>query len=134
MTNKEHYADYKWIKVKRYTDDPTKPWEDRYKSLDEHHLKETTFMIEEVRRLADKLDEYEKLKVENEKKALRADRFRSFLICWFGFSAIPTIILDFFVDKQTQLSYHPWILISVLLFGLGCSSLLTYFKWKKENE
>jgi len=129
MTNKEHYSDYKWIKVKRHTDDPTKSWEDRYKVLDEHHLKETTFLIDEVRKLADKLDTTEKQETELKKKEMRADRFRSFLIFWFGFSSIPIIILDFFVDKQTQLSYHPWILISTLLFGLGCSSLLTY--WRK---
>jgi hypothetical protein len=61
MTNKEHYSDYKWIKVKRYTDDESKSWEERYKSLDEHHLKETTFLINEVRSLADKLDVHETL-------------------------------------------------------------------------
>lgn len=56
MTNKEYYTDYKWIKVKRYVMDESKSWENRYKDLDEHHIKETTFLISEIRKLADTLD------------------------------------------------------------------------------
>lgn len=43
--------DYSWIKVKKYTDDPTKTWEERYKALEAHHEKETKFLIKEVERL-----------------------------------------------------------------------------------
>lgn len=51
------YDGYKWIKVKRYVDDPSLSWEERYKRLEEHHMKETTFLIEEVRNLARRLGE-----------------------------------------------------------------------------
>jgi hypothetical protein len=53
----DHYADFKWIKVKKYAMDESLSWEDRYRQLDEHHVQETTFLIEEVRKLAAKLDE-----------------------------------------------------------------------------
>lgn len=43
--------DYSWIKVPRFVDDPTKSWEDRFKTLEAHHERETTFLIEEVERL-----------------------------------------------------------------------------------
>lgn len=48
----QHYSNYKWIKVKKYVMDENKSWEERYKELDEHHLKETTFLISEIRKLA----------------------------------------------------------------------------------
>lgn len=56
MNYSDQYKDYKWIKVKRYTMDENKSWEERYKELDEHHVKETTFLIDEVRKLAALLD------------------------------------------------------------------------------
>jgi hypothetical protein len=46
---------WNWVKVKRYQDDPTKSWEDRYKALERHHLKETEFLIAKVRELAARL-------------------------------------------------------------------------------
>lgn len=46
---------YNWIKVKRHQDDPTKSWEERYKILENHHLKETEFLIRKVRELAARL-------------------------------------------------------------------------------
>ena len=52
----EHYAGYSWIKVPRYEDDPQLPWEERYQKLEAHHIQETTFLIEEVRRLARQLE------------------------------------------------------------------------------
>ena len=44
---------YSWIKVKRYEDDPSLSWEERYKRLEEHHMKETDFLIKKVRELAE---------------------------------------------------------------------------------
>lgn len=46
---------YTWIKVKRHQDDPSKSWEDRFKILEQHHLKETEFLIRKVRELAARL-------------------------------------------------------------------------------
>jgi hypothetical protein len=42
---------YKWIKVKRYKDDQTKSWEERYRELEKHHLEETTFLIAKIREI-----------------------------------------------------------------------------------
>lgn len=42
---------YKWIKVKRYEDDETKSWEERYKQLEKHHLEETSFLINKIHEL-----------------------------------------------------------------------------------
>lgn len=49
-------TDYSWIKVKRYVDDPSLSWEERYRRLEEHHEKETKFLIAEVERLRGKLE------------------------------------------------------------------------------
>ena len=40
--------DYSWIKVRRYVDDPTKTWEERYRTLERHHEAETKFLISEM--------------------------------------------------------------------------------------
>ena len=40
---------YKWIKVKRYVDDESLSWEERYKRLEKHHLEETNFLIDKLR-------------------------------------------------------------------------------------
>ena len=40
-----------WIRVARYRDDETLSWEERYKRLEQHHVEETTFLIERVRAL-----------------------------------------------------------------------------------
>ncbi len=42
---------YRWIKVKRFVDDPTLSAEERFKRLEEHHNRETTFLIDFVREL-----------------------------------------------------------------------------------
>ena len=55
--HRSHYQGYDWIKVKRYFDDPTLSWEERYARLAEHHRHETEFLIAEVRKLAAKLDD-----------------------------------------------------------------------------
>lgn len=40
-----------WIKVRKYADDPSKPWVERFHDLGRHHVEETAFLIEEVGRL-----------------------------------------------------------------------------------
>lgn len=42
---------YKWINVKRYQDDETKSWEERYRELEKHHLEETIFLIKKIREI-----------------------------------------------------------------------------------
>jgi hypothetical protein len=56
MTMTEYYQGYGWIKVKRFQDDETKSWEERFKALEAHHEKETNFLINEVRKLAEHYD------------------------------------------------------------------------------
>ncbi len=41
---------YTWIKVKKYKDDPSLSWEERYKRLENHHNQETIFLIEFIRK------------------------------------------------------------------------------------
>lgn len=40
---------YKWIKVKKYVYDEKLSWEEKYKKLEEHHIQETTFLINKIR-------------------------------------------------------------------------------------
>ena len=42
---------YRWIKVSPYKLNHELSWEERYKSLEKHHIEETTFLIEEIRKL-----------------------------------------------------------------------------------
>jgi hypothetical protein len=42
---------YKWIRVKKYKDDPTLSWEERYKCLEHHHITETSFLIDKIRNI-----------------------------------------------------------------------------------
>jgi hypothetical protein len=52
---------YDWIKVKKYEDDDSLIWLERYKKLEEHHKAETEFLINKCRELALKvLDEKRK--------------------------------------------------------------------------
>ena len=46
---------YKWIKVPKYNDDETLSWEERYKRLNDHHIEETTFLINKIRELVTSL-------------------------------------------------------------------------------
>jgi len=55
------YSGYGWIQVKQWKEKPAAPLADNYESLKKHHEKETTFLIEEIRKLAAKLDFKEKL-------------------------------------------------------------------------
>lgn len=57
MSYAEHYSTHKWIKVKRFERIEENSWEDNYNRLECHHQKETSFLIEEVRKLAALLDE-----------------------------------------------------------------------------
>jgi len=52
----KRYSDFSCIKVKRYVMDESLTWEERYQQLDEHHVKETQFLIDEVRKLAARID------------------------------------------------------------------------------
>jgi len=45
------YDGYGWIKVKKYSMDESLSWEERYKQLEQHHIEETTFLIDEIRKL-----------------------------------------------------------------------------------
>lgn len=56
ITKAKHYDGYGWIKVKRLQDDESKTWEERFKMLAAHHEKETTFLIKEIRKLAEEYD------------------------------------------------------------------------------
>jgi hypothetical protein len=49
------YSGYGWIKVKKYKIDESLTWEERYKQLEAHHIAETSFLIDEVRKLALKI-------------------------------------------------------------------------------
>ena len=60
MSLTQKYEGYKWVKVKRHTDDPSKTWEERFRALEEHHIKETTFLVDEVRKLAAEIDQIKK--------------------------------------------------------------------------
>jgi len=58
MTDKEEIlTSYKWIKVPRYQDDESLSWEERYHRLNQHHVKETTFLIEKIRKIVKELPE-----------------------------------------------------------------------------
>lgn len=56
MSRSEAYKGYGWIKVQRHKDDKSLPLEDRLESLQKHHIEETTFLIDEVRKLASEID------------------------------------------------------------------------------
>lgn len=43
------------IPIKKYEDNPTLSWEERYKKLDAHHLEETAWMIERIKTLTAQL-------------------------------------------------------------------------------
>lgn len=53
----KHGNDYSWIKIKRYVDDETLTWEERYNRLMKHHEEETKFIINKVFELSKKLNE-----------------------------------------------------------------------------
>ena len=51
VNKKEILETYKWIKVKKYKDDATLSWEERYRKLEQHHIEETTFLITKIRNI-----------------------------------------------------------------------------------
>lgn len=57
MTESEKYDGYKWIKVKRATAQRAGDVDPSTKVVsEEHHVEETSFLIEEIKKLAKKLD------------------------------------------------------------------------------
>jgi hypothetical protein len=48
--------DYSWIKVKQHKFDPEKSWEENYKSLESHHIKESEFLLAEIEVLLMEID------------------------------------------------------------------------------
>lgn len=52
----DQFNDYKWIKVKRYIKDESLSVEEQLKILEDHHIKETAFLINKVKELAKKID------------------------------------------------------------------------------
>lgn len=48
----KHYEGHRWIRVPKHDDDPTLHPDERYARLEEHHRRETEFLIAEVRKLA----------------------------------------------------------------------------------
>jgi len=44
--------DFSWIKVKRHIDDDSKSFQERLMILQEHHVKETEFLLNKCRELA----------------------------------------------------------------------------------
>lgn len=57
MTRTEDYEGHSWIKVRTFAFDPAVGYEANYRALLEHHQRETSFLIAEVRRLAGEVDE-----------------------------------------------------------------------------
>jgi len=56
MIDKEEILNsYKWIKVPKYRDDESLSWAERYRLLNEHHIRETTFLIEKLREIVKNL-------------------------------------------------------------------------------
>lgn len=53
------YSGHAWIRVKRFEVDETQSWEERFRALQKHHETETTFLIEEVRKLGTVLEQVE---------------------------------------------------------------------------
>lgn len=51
MSDFRNYSGYKWIKVDKHKFRPDISWEENYRDLEKHHVEETTFLIEEVRKL-----------------------------------------------------------------------------------
>jgi hypothetical protein len=42
---------YKWIKVKKYVEDKSLSFEERYRLLEKHHVEETSFLINKIREI-----------------------------------------------------------------------------------
>ena len=46
------------IPIKKYIDNSSLSWEQRYKKLDDHHLEETSWMIKEIKKLEDAIKDH----------------------------------------------------------------------------
>lgn len=60
------YSGYKWIKVKHFKFDESASLQENFDRLQQHHVEETTFLINKVRELAELLNRKE---AEDEGKA-----------------------------------------------------------------
>jgi hypothetical protein len=69
----EDYSGYKWIKVKHYKMDESLSWEERYHQLEQHHIEETTFLIETVRELANAQSNVFNVPVASEPRGTEGD-------------------------------------------------------------
>lgn len=134
MTNEELYSDYKWIKVKRYTMDEFKSWQERYNDLEEHHVKETNFLINEVRSLAKKLDSLQGRADKTQRSQDWEDIIRTFIVMWFGFGVLVAMVIQAFIDEQTRFKHNQLILSIMLAVGAIISVVFCRYKWKKEHE
>jgi hypothetical protein len=52
----DFYKGFSWIRVKKYKEDITKSYEERYKELESHHVAETKFLVKEVRKLSELIE------------------------------------------------------------------------------
>lgn len=59
-TESSKYKDYSWIKVKKWKDDLSKSYEERLALLEKHHIEETNWLLNEIKSLANKIDEKDK--------------------------------------------------------------------------
>lgn len=128
MTNQEYYSDFKWIKVKRHQMDREKSWEECYKDLEQHHCVETNFLVEEVRRLAMRLDEVEKT---YRVKELKGQVASNFLVMWFMAGVIIVLFMEMLIPKEVL---EGWMLLIPLGVGAIISGFYTWSLYAAEKE
>jgi peptidoglycan hydrolase CwlO-like protein len=56
MSMAKTYSGHSWIKVPQFRNDESLTIEDRLAAFTKHHISETTFLIAEVRKLAQEID------------------------------------------------------------------------------
>lgn len=49
------FSGYGWVKVQQHKYNPLQTWEDNYHDLEKHHIEETTFLIETIRKLESRI-------------------------------------------------------------------------------
>ena len=70
LEKKEILETYKWIKIKKFKDDESLSWEERYKKLEEHHIEETNFLIDKIRDIINLGKEFKSTKWDKLNKEL----------------------------------------------------------------
>jgi hypothetical protein len=68
MSDFRNYNGHKWIKVKKHKFEPDASWEENYRDLEKHHIEETQFLIDEVRKLFAELEEAREIANELERQ------------------------------------------------------------------